>query len=122
MHGKCRDLTAIADNGSFTLTDKKNGRAYRDLGVYENTGDIGNEYMYKQPDGETALTTSGLTRAYSRVPRYTFRFYEIVHEWEIPASADELLDEEQRRLVYFGTPIVLQAQRSDAHHRHDGYA
>ncbi|MCY9668425.1 alpha-mannosidase [Paenibacillus alginolyticus] len=92
----------IADNGSFTLTDKKNGRTYRDLGVYENTGDIGNEYMYKQPDGETPLTTQGLAaniRVLKDTPYQTS--FEIVHDWEIPASADELLEEEQRDLIYF---------------------
>ncbi|MEJ1714989.1 hypothetical protein SMA37_25590, partial [Escherichia coli] len=35
----------IHDDGSFTLLDKNKGKIYRDLGVYENTGDIGNEYM-----------------------------------------------------------------------------
>lgn len=93
---------AIADDGSFTLVDKKSGRTYRDLGVYENTGDIGNEYMYKQPDGETTLTTKG-TAAQIRVlqDKAYQAAIEIVHEWAIPASADEKLDEEQRDLVYF---------------------
>ncbi|NOU86724.1 alpha-mannosidase [Paenibacillus sp. LMG 31460] len=92
----------IEDNGSFTLTDKKNGRSYRDLGVYENTGDIGNEYMYKQPDGETPLTTQGLA-AQIRVLKDTpyQASIEIVHDWEIPASAGELLEEEQRDLIYY---------------------
>ncbi|SDM79568.1 alpha-mannosidase [Paenibacillus sp. yr247] len=100
----------IADNGSFTLTDKMNGRTYRDLGVYENTGDIGNEYMYKQPDGETPLTTYGLA-AQIRVLKDTpyQASLEIVHDWEIPASADELLDEEQRDLIYYP---YRKAQRS----------
>lgn len=93
---------AIAEDGSFTLVDKKSGRTYRDLGVYENTGDIGNEYMYKQPDGETPLTTKG-TAAQIRVLQDTAyqAAIEIIHEWTIPASADEKLDEEQRDLVYF---------------------
>ncbi|MDR6878785.1 alpha-mannosidase [Bacillus sp. 3255] len=100
----------IADDGSFAVTDKTNGRTYRDLGVYENTGDIGNEYMYKQPDGETARTTKGLA-AQIRVLQDTpyQAAIEIVHAWEIPASADEKLEEEQRDLVYFP---YRKAQRS----------
>jgi alpha-mannosidase len=92
----------IADNGSFKLTDKKNGRTYRDLGVYENTGDIGNEYMFRQPDGEKPLTTSGL-QAQIRVLQDTAyqASVEIVHDWEIPASGDDMLDVEQRDLVYY---------------------
>lgn len=92
----------IADNGSFTLTDKKNGRSYRDLGVYENTGDIGNEYMYKQPEGEKPLTTDGLT-AQIRVLKDTpyQASVEIVHDWEIPESGDDSLEDEQRNLIYY---------------------
>ncbi|MFF2158266.1 alpha-mannosidase [Paenibacillus chitinolyticus] len=92
----------IAKDGSFALTDKANGRTYRDLGVYENTGDIGNEYMYKQPEGETALTTKGLPAQVRVLEDTAFRAsVEIVHEWEIPVSADETLDREQREIVYF---------------------
>ncbi|MFC5651866.1 alpha-mannosidase [Paenibacillus solisilvae] len=92
----------IADDGSFALTDKKSGRTFRDLGVYENTGDIGNEYMYKQPDKETALTTKGLPAAIRVLADTPYQAsVEVVHEWEIPASADERLDEEQRACVYF---------------------
>ncbi|OPH56356.1 alpha-mannosidase [Paenibacillus ferrarius] len=93
---------AIADNGSFSMTDKKNGRIYQDLGVYENTGDIGNEYMFRQPDGEQALTTHGLL-AQIRVLQDTAyqASVEIIHDWAIPASGNEMLEEEQRDLVYY---------------------
>ncbi|MFP4977591.1 alpha-mannosidase [Paenibacillus sp. CN-4] len=100
----------IADDGSFTLTHKASGRIYTDLGVYENTGDIGNEYMYRQPEGETALTTKGLTASIHVLEDAPYRAaVEIVHEWEIPASADEWLEEEQRALVYYPE---RKAQRS----------
>ncbi|GAB6929673.1 alpha-mannosidase [Paenibacillus sp. JCM 10914] len=92
----------IEGDGSFSLTDKKNGQVYRDLGVYENTGDIGNEYMYKQPDGEVPLTTKGLTAEIRVLEDTPYRAsVEIVHHWSIPAMADGKLDEEQRELVYY---------------------
>lgn len=92
----------ISNNGSFTVTDKQTGRIYKELGIYENVGDIGNEYMFKQPDGTEALTTREL-RAEIRVLEDTpYRAaYEIIHHWEIPASADEVLDREQRELIYY---------------------
>jgi alpha-mannosidase len=46
-------------DGSFSLTDKRSGQIYRDLGVYENTGDIGNEYMYKQPNRRANIDDEG---------------------------------------------------------------
>ncbi|MFK0525862.1 alpha-mannosidase [Paenibacillus illinoisensis] len=92
----------IADNGSFTLKDKRTGRTYQDLGVYENVGDIGNEYMFKQPENEVALTTKELTAGIQIIEDTPYRVsYEIIHDWEIPASADEVLDREQRELIYY---------------------
>lgn len=92
----------IAEDGSFVMTDKATGRVYRDLGVYENTGDIGNEYMYKQPEGEKALTTKGLAAQIRVLEDAPYRAsVEVCHDWEIPVSADEKLDEEMRELVYY---------------------
>ncbi|HBU80905.1 MAG TPA: alpha-mannosidase [Paenibacillus sp.] len=95
-------IVNIADNGSFTLTDKRTGRTYKDLGVYENVGDIGNEYMFKQPENEVALTTKDLRAEIQVIEDAPYRAsYEIVHHWEIPESADEVLDREQRELIYY---------------------
>jgi len=92
----------IAGDGSFTLTDKKGGQVYRDLGVYEDTGDIGNEYMYKQPNGEAPLTTKGHPAQIQVVEDTPYRAaIEIVHDWEVPASADSRLEAEQIELVYY---------------------
>lgn len=92
----------VSTDGSFTLTDKRSGQIFRDLGVYENTGDIGNEYMFKQPEGEEALTTKGLEATIRVVEDTPYRAsLEVIHEWEIPVSADEMLDVEQRELIYY---------------------
>ncbi|KPV58697.1 alpha-mannosidase [Paenibacillus sp. A3] len=92
----------IAEDGSLAVTDKQTGRTFRDLGVYENTGDIGNEYMYKQPNGETALTTKGLKADIRVVEDTPYRAtVEIVHEWSVPASGDAVFEQEKRELVYF---------------------
>lgn len=92
----------VADDGSLAVTDKASGRTYRDLLVYEDTGDIGNEYMYKQPDGETPLTTRGLKADIRLVLNGPYRAaIEIVHRWAVPASADETFETEKQEAVYF---------------------
>lgn len=45
----------IEDNGSLTVTDKESGRVWRNLNIYEDTGDIGDEYIFKA--GTPAITT-----------------------------------------------------------------
>ncbi|MDO7908178.1 alpha-mannosidase [Paenibacillus sp. JX-17] len=101
----------VADDGSFTLLDKKTGQLYRDLGIYEDTGDIGNEYMYRQPDGEQALTTRGLAAEIQVLEATPYRAaLQIKHRWEVPCSADEVLEREQRELVWYPH---RKAQRSN---------
>ncbi|RXZ80106.1 alpha-mannosidase [Paenibacillaceae bacterium] len=92
----------IADDGTYDLLDKRNGRTYRGLGGYENVGDIGNEYIFFQPVQTAALTTHGLPAAITRLEHSALRtVYEIVHQWEVPASADETLQQEVNQMVSF---------------------
>ncbi|QCT02308.1 glycosyl hydrolase family 38 N-terminal domain protein [Paenibacillus algicola] len=89
-------------DGSFTLTDKLSGQVYRDQGIFENTGDIGNEYMFKQPEGEEALSTKGLEAQITVVEDSPFRAsLQVMHEWDIPVSADDKLLQEQIELIYY---------------------
>ncbi|MUV37273.1 Alpha-mannosidase [Lentibacillus sp. JNUCC-1] len=101
----------IEGNGSLTVSDKKTGRTFEQLGVYEDTGDIGNEYMYKKPDGEVPLTTKDLPANIELVEDTSYRAtYVITHEWALPESADDLLEKEQQELVGFN---VRKAGRSE---------
>jgi alpha-mannosidase len=91
----------IHENGSYTLINKETGYVYRNLGIYENTGDIGNEYMFKKSHGDKPLTTEKLQANIHIVENSPIRaVVEITHEWEIPKSADEKLDEEKRHLIW----------------------
>ncbi|MFG1733013.1 alpha-mannosidase [Paenibacillus sp. 843] len=92
----------IAKDGSFSLSDKINDRMYEGLGIYEDTGDIGNEYMYRQPDDEVPLTTQGLPANIKLMQHTGLRVvYRIEHTWKLPTRADDLLDEEIRSMVPF---------------------
>ena len=35
----------VEENGSLTITEKKSGRVYQELGILEDCGDVGNEYI-----------------------------------------------------------------------------
>lgn len=92
----------IAPNGTIELTHLSTGRVYRNLLTFEDTGDIGNEYMFMQPPGAQPLYTDGLKAEIKLVEDLPCTAsYEIVHEWEIPANADSLLDKERQYLVAF---------------------
>lgn len=100
--GNAKLNVEIAEDGTLTVKDLASGRTYSDLLIYEDTGDIGNEYMYKQPDNEPALTTKGLAAEIRLIEDNAYRAsFEIVHRWSIPASADELFEQEKQEAVYY---------------------
>lgn len=92
----------VEENGTATIEDKVSGAVYRGLNSYENTGDIGNEYVYRQPDGETTLTTEHLKADLRILEQSPYRaVMESVLRWDIPAGADELFELEKRQMVPF---------------------
>lgn len=44
------------ENGGFDLCDKRSGRVWREMNVFEDTQDRGSLYNYVQPDGDVAIT------------------------------------------------------------------
>lgn len=49
----------ILEDGSFNLTHKATGRVYKGLGVFEDSGDAGDEYNYSYPDVDEVITSKG---------------------------------------------------------------
>ncbi|MEW9502197.1 alpha-mannosidase [Jeotgalibacillus marinus] len=91
----------IHDNGSYTLKDKKTGHSYDRLGIYENTSDIGNEYMFKKPASEVPLTTEKLGAEIRTIEDSSIRScIEIKHVWEVPQEAGQTFEEEKNNLVW----------------------
>ncbi|MCR2807051.1 alpha-mannosidase [Paenibacillus soyae] len=90
----------FADDGSFSLLDKRNGQSYNGLGVYENVGDVGNEYLFRSPEGDAPITSAGASAGIRIVEDTPYRAaFEISHELLVPESADETLAAEIAAMV-----------------------
>ena len=89
-------------DGSVELTDKKTGHVYKDLGIFEDCGDIGNEYIFFAPVNDIPVTTKGtkaeITVAEDNACRAVIR---VKHTMMLPDAADETLAEEIEDLVEF---------------------
>ncbi|AJY74244.1 alpha-mannosidase [Paenibacillus beijingensis] len=93
---------AISEDGRLVITEKQSGHTFSELLAYEDVGDIGNEYVFKQPDGESAITTKGLKAAISLIEDHPYRAsFEIIHELAIPKGANEVLQTEISQMVLF---------------------
>jgi len=91
----------IHRDGSYTLTEKNSGHKYEKIGWYEETGDIGNEYMYIRPNNCPVITTKGSKPKITLAEDEPYHaVYEICHRIEVPASADETLAKERSRMTY----------------------
>ncbi|MDE6357764.1 MAG: alpha-mannosidase, partial [Eubacteriales bacterium] len=89
-------------DGSFDLLDKSNNKNWTGLGVFEDCGDIGNEYIYFMPVGEKPITTKGIDAQIKIIEDEPFRAtVEVVHTMNIPKKANEVLDQEIQELVEF---------------------
>ncbi|SEU19146.1 alpha-mannosidase [Paenibacillus sp. NFR01] len=105
-------VSAAAD-GSLTLLDKTTGQTYSGLGVYEDTGDIGNEYIYFQPINDQPLTTAGSAAAVTLVEDTPWRAtLEIKQRLWIPEAADERLAHEVNAMVPFNERLAGRSARS----------
>ncbi|MBL1228079.1 alpha-mannosidase [Enterococcus sp. BWB1-3] len=100
----------VAADGSIAITDKGTGKTVENLLVFEDVGDIANEYIFKQPEGDQAILSTNFT--------HNIKIMEnsdicgkicLTQTLRIPKSADELLEEEQKAVVDFR---YRKAQRS----------
>ncbi|MGB6178504.1 alpha-mannosidase [Carnobacterium sp.] len=90
----------IASDGTLTILNKSTNKTYTDLLNFEDVGDIGNEYIFRQPLNDQAIYSKG-TAATIEIIEDTIGFgeIEITHTLAIPISADELLEEEQKAVI-----------------------
>ncbi|WP_062110730.1 alpha-mannosidase [Bacillus niameyensis] len=102
---------AIHEDGTYDVLHKVSGKEYKNVGAYEDTSDIGNEYMFKKATDEQAYTTKGLQADIQVVENNAARgVIEITHRFEIPAAAHEELEDLKDRLVWHS---VREARRSE---------
>lgn len=92
----------VDQDGTLNVTDKVNNKEYKQLMIFENTGDIGNEYVYKKPNGEEPILSIGKLVDKQVLEETSFeKQLLLTHELDIPVSANELLDLEQNQVVEF---------------------
>lgn len=90
------------EDGSFELTNKENGRIFSNQGIFEDCGDIGNEYIFFQPVMDKAITTQGTKARLEVIENTSVRAtMRVTHTLMLPKEADERLAQEIQDLVEF---------------------
>lgn len=78
----------INGDGMVNLTDKTNGREYRNILRYEDVGDIGNEYMFMPAAGDNPIYSGDKTEIRLVTDEEYMAEYEITSVMSVPKSAD----------------------------------
>jgi len=88
----------LADDGSIAVLDKANQHQYADVFRIEDTGDIGNEYIYRQSaDNQRILNGAATNIAAKTIVGGSQLQYDLT--LDIPVSADERLAYEQQAVI-----------------------
>lgn len=92
----------IAENGTLQVLNKETGLTYKDLLTFENVGDVGNEYIFKQPyDTQAILSTEFETNLSEITKSATGICANLQTTMMIPISAEDTLHEEQMAMFEF---------------------
>lgn len=90
----------ILQNGMINVTDKENGRTFRNLLQFEDLGDLGTEYTFIPVPQDTPICTGKVPAKIELVCDEEFLAeYKITTELEIPVSQDEAADAERDTYV-----------------------
>lgn len=120
----------IQADGSLSLFNKALNKQLDHLLVFEDMGDIANEYIFKSPVGDQAILSTDFPYTVEVMENNRLKgVVKVTHQMMIPASADALLEEEQRAVMEFRarkagrsenlipftieTLITIQRQRGD---------
>lgn len=89
----------INDNATLNIKDKRNNNLYKNVLMIEDSGDIGNEYIYKQSYDNKVIKSSEMLECIVEEQTTKRLAIKIKEKICLPISADELLKDEQRYLV-----------------------
>ena len=88
----------IQKDGSVDILDKRTGRSYAGLGVFEDVGDVGDEYVFQQSLGE-AITTKGVCAKVELIEdNPACAAFRVEHVMKIPACADPAIFEAMQEM------------------------
>lgn len=85
----------VNDDGTFDIFDKINNVSFDNLGILENTGDVGNEYIFKESLGERIYSNNKKVE-YEIISINKYKtLIKIFDELELPKSAEDQLLKDQ---------------------------
>lgn len=90
---------SINNNGTINLLNKEINKEFKNLLVIENTGDIGNEYIFKETNGDRIYSNQFFSEYIVERKDSETVLIKIYDNLKIPKRASNKLENEQKKLV-----------------------
>ena len=90
---------AIHADGTFDITERSTGRTYTGLGVYEDTGDVGDEYFFRETRGEPIRSDQTPADIAWIKTSEDETVVKISHQLDLPRCASAALAEEYEAMT-----------------------
>lgn len=90
----------ITKNGLLSITDKSTGHLYPDQLVFEDCGDVGNEYIFKQSADNQAIDCQSFPHTIKMISNTENQaILELTRHMQIPIAADSSLEKKMEAIV-----------------------
>ena len=90
----------VLDNGGLSVYDKIENKNYDDIMYFDDTGDIGNEYIFRQANNDPIISSKDGEFSFKTLEHTALRHrLELTHTLHIPESADDSFDYECKSVV-----------------------
>ncbi|WP_159649174.1 alpha-mannosidase [Erysipelothrix aquatica] len=91
---------SISNTGQIDIEDKIHGHTYEDVLYFDDAGDIGNEYIFKQSHDGTFITSKGLEATVTMLDDTALvKRVKMTQTMMIPEAAEDLLKIEQESVT-----------------------
>lgn len=87
-------------DGTINLAERNSDRSFHGMHFFEDTGDSGNEYIYRQPKNDSERTTRGVSAVLEVIEDSSLiQIVRVSYPWRIPANVDDRKQSRVKREV-----------------------
>lgn len=103
-----RHQVTVQPNGTLNVTDKLTNRTFRDVFLFEDSGDDGDEYDYSPLPGDVSITTKNSLPTIEATETNHQTTLRITHRLTVPADLEDRKKDRRTKELQIALEVVLK--------------